>query len=133
MESLPGEMPVQGQAATDVSPTVTQCEDGGVALQKPRGKENRGQSLESGWTEKALHATPGKLQQWQLEDPTLAIVQENADVQQDSNSRVQFFLRDGLLYRSWSPKGSQPGDIRSCEQLVLPQLCRELVINVTLS
>ena len=54
--------------------TDIHCEDGGVALQKPRGKENHGQSLESGWIEKALHATPGELQQWQLEDPTLAIV-----------------------------------------------------------
>ena len=52
-------------------------------------------------------------------------------MQQDSNSCVQFFLRDGLLYRSWSPKGSQPGDIRSCEQLVLPQLCRELVMRLS--
>ena len=131
MESLLGEMPVQGQVATEVSPTDTQCEDGGVALQKLRGKENHGQSLESGWTEKAHHATPGELQQWQLEDPTLAIVRENANVQQDSNSRVQFFLKDGLLYRSWSPKGSQPGDIRSCEQLMLPQQCRELVMRLS--
>ena len=100
MESLPREMPVQGQAATDMSPTATQCEDWGVALQKPRGKENRGQSLESGWTEKALHATPEELQQWQLENPTLAIVRERADMQRDSNSRFQFFLRDGLLYHS---------------------------------
>ena len=46
-------------------------------------------------------------------------------MQQDSNSRVQFFWRDGLLYWSWSPEGSQPGDIQSCEQLVLPQQCRE--------
>ena len=49
MKSLLGEVPVQGQVATDVSLTDTHCEDGGVALQKLRGKENRGKSLESGW------------------------------------------------------------------------------------
>ena len=37
MENLPKDMLVQGQAAADVFPTVTQCEDGRVAVQKPRG------------------------------------------------------------------------------------------------
>ena len=107
MESLHGKMPVhQGQAATcnQLSPSVKM----GVLPSR-----SHGQSLESDWTEKALHATPGEPQQWQLEDPTLAIVRENADVQQDFNSCVQFFLRDGLLCQSWSPKGSQPRDIRA--------------------
>ena len=39
-----------------------------------------------------------------------------------------FFVREGLLYRRWSPVGA--GEDREVEQLVLPQQCRESVLRL---
>lgn len=80
-------------------------------------------------TEEVLHATPGELRQWQQEDSSLENVRGRAEQQKDPKARVQFFYRDGLLYRCWYPRGSLPGDVRTCEQLVLPRQCRELVMR----
>ena len=47
-----------------------------------------------------------------------------------ASSRVYFFYRDGLLHRHWQPEGSQPGDVRSVEQLVLPRPCCGVVLRL---
>ena len=73
-----------------------------------------------------LQASPSQLQQWQHEDPSLGKAREAAwnSQSEGASSRVYFFYRDGLLYRHWQPEESQPGDVRSVEQLVLLQPCR---------
>ena len=38
-----------------------------------------------------------------------------------------FFYRNGLIFRRWSPKNR---DALSWDQLVLPQQCRQLVLNI---
>ena len=79
-----------------------------------------------------LQASPSQLQQWQQEDPSLGKAREAAwDSQPEgASSRVYFFYRDGLLHRHWQPEGSQPGDVRSVEQLVLPRPCRGVVLRL---
>ena len=81
-------------------------------------------------TRGALQASLSQLQQWQQEDPSLGKAREAArDSQPEkASSRVCFFYRDGLLHRHWQPEGSQPGDVQSMEQLVLPRPCRGVVL-----
>ena len=38
--------------------------------------------------------------------------------------------QDGLLYQLWMPAGTDQGDVWSCEQLVLPQKCRKVVLRL---
>ena len=96
----------------------------GAAVQEPRGEVDGKEPAEASPTEEVLHVTPGELRQWQQEDSSLKNVRGRAEQQKDPKARVQFFYRDGLLYRCWCPRGSLPGDVRSCEQLVLPRQCR---------
>ena len=79
-----------------------------------------------------LETTPAELKRLQQEDTSLARVCERLDTASDSQeeSRVCFYQRDGLIYRCWRPQGSQAGDVRQCEQLVLPRQCRQLVLHL---
>ena len=45
-----------------------------------------------------------------------------------SSGRVGFFKKEGLLYRRWTPPGRDEDEM-SIEQLVLPQKCRETVLQ----
>ena len=79
-----------------------------------------------------LSADPGELKLWQQRDPSLAKARELAGENrtQDPGGRVHFFYQDGLFYRRWQPEDSDAGDVRSCEQLVLPQECRSIVLRL---
>ena len=48
----------------------------------------------------------------------------------EASDRVYFTWKDGLLFRKWRPKGSEVGDIREREQLVLPKKYRDLVLRL---
>ena len=113
------------QASVDAA-----SDSGGSGGQDQRGKENgeAGDMTHSG--EEELHATPGELRQWQQADPTLTKARENAVPEPDSESRVFFYYKDGLLYRRWRPQASGPDDVRSSDQLVLPHRCRQLVLRL---
>ena len=79
------------------------------------------------------HVTKAELQEWQEQDPTLRQAREVAypeEGDQLGEERVGFLYRDGLLYRRWRPKGTELGDVRGCEQLVLPRRCRSLVLRL---
>ena len=43
---------------------------------------------------------------------------------------VCFVYWKGLLHWLWRPEGTSPGHVRSCEQLVLPQQCRAVVLRL---
>ena len=43
---------------------------------------------------------------------------------------VTFFIREGLLHRRWRPEGSDIGDCRTTEQLVLPESMRQDVMRL---
>ena len=79
-----------------------------------------------------LDADPGVMRQWQQLDLSLAKARELAEGSQaeESGGRVHFFYQDGLLYRRWRPEDSDAGDVRSCEQLVLPRKCRSIVLRL---
>ena len=79
-----------------------------------------------------LKADPGELKLWQQRDPSLAKSRELAGENrtEEPDGRVHFFYQDGLLYRRWRPENSDTGDLRSCEQLVLPQECHSIVLRL---
>ena len=58
-------------------------------------------------------------------EPVWRQVQENPD---GVSSRGGFFMRDGVLYRTWMPVGGEAW--REVEQLVLPQQCRRAVLEL---
>ena len=79
-----------------------------------------------------LQADPADLREWQKEDPSLERAREltSENPVEKSGDRVHFVYLDRLLYRLWRPTGTDQGDVRSCEQLVLPQKCRKVVLRL---
>ena len=78
-----------------------------------------------------LQATPRELEKWQLEESSLQKIREVANQSGDpGEQRVYFYERDGLVYRSWRPAGTEAGDVHQCKQLVLPEQCRALVLRL---
>ena len=69
------------------------------------------------------------MRQWQATDPTLAKARDGAK-EEESYHRVGFYNHNGLLYQKWRPEGSMDGDVRTCKQLVLPQQCQQVVLQV---
>lgn len=57
--------------------------------------------------------------EWQKEDPTGTRGYPEGEDQLGAEW-IRFLYRDDLLYRRWSPKGTDSGYARGCEQLVLP-------------
>ena len=76
-----------------------------------------------------LEANAATMRQWQATDPTLAKARDMAK-SDESDERVGFYYYNGLLYRKWRPEGSTDGDVRTCKQLVLPQQCRQAVLQL---
>lgn len=64
----------------------------------------------------------------QEKDPTLANIRRAADGHPTCAAGIGFFKRDGLLYRKWTPPGR--GEESEVEQLVLPQECRKIVLEL---
>ena len=67
-----------------------------------------------------------ELQNLQEADETLKAVRQAAD-QKGSAAETDFFRRDGLLYRRWSPHW---GNGQVLEQLILPTMCRQAVMTL---
>ena len=84
------------------------------------------------FSDEVLQATPLQLRDWQQTDPTLQKVRELALSQKWDlgQGRATFFYRGGLIYRRWSPTLGENQDVLSFDQLVLPQQCRQLVLNI---
>ena len=76
-----------------------------------------------------LEANADTMRQWQATDPTLAKARDGAK-EEENDDRVGFYNQNGLLYRKWRPEGSANGDVRTCKQLVLPQQCRQTVLQL---
>ena len=108
--------------------------------QELRGKEGETEIEEEGEpleetaraeSHEVLNATPVELKQWQQQDPTLLKAKERAGEDPGGDgTRVYFYYRSGLIYRSWRPRGAAPDDARRHEQLVLPVQCRSLVLRM---
>ena len=76
----------------------------------------------------ALQANSEQLRDWQQTDLTLQKIRELASAgAEEKSGGATFFYRGGLIYRRWSPKNR---DTLSWDQLVLPQQCRQLVLNI---
>ena len=69
-----------------------------------------------------------ELKKLQDEDPTLSAIQK-ATSEDVCTAGVGFFKEGGLLYRRWTPPGRDEGEML-IEQLVLPQQCRETVLQL---
>ena len=70
-----------------------------------------------------------ELRNAQQEDQTLAMVRTVASGKPNLAVGGGFFLRDGLLYRRWEPRGPKSGS-DSVIQLVVPEKCRDAVMAV---
>ncbi len=80
-----------------------------------------------------LQASREEVIRWQQRDPTLTRARGCAlpqDLEKGAVEGAYFYYRDGLLYRHWHPAQGQEQDVRACEQLVLPQECRPLVLQL---
>ena len=77
-----------------------------------------------------LRASPQELREWQQKDKSLKNVTSRARESGDmADERVGFFYKQGLLYRKWRP--DQPnGQVKECQQLVLPKKCRKIVLRL---
>ena len=62
--------------------------------------------------------------------PTAKVNLKLGQWSQVADVRVGFYYHDGLLYRKWRPEVSSEGDVRTCKQLVLPQQCRQAVLQL---
>jgi len=76
-----------------------------------------------------LQANVNDMKQWQIMDPTLARAWKAAE-ENEMDARVGFYHENGLFYWKWRPEGSSEGDVRACQQLVLPHRCRQAVLHL---
>ena len=113
---------LRGKEDETVAETVEEAETDDCS------EDRTGQDGQTGQESGALQATPEQLKLWQQQDPSLQTVRDRVSV--DRDERVHFYLKDGLIYRSWHPVDTSPEDVRQCEQLVLPQQCRNLVLRI---
>ena len=83
---------------------------------------------ESGLNRHALEVTSGELADMQEADETLVAVRKAAEGT-PSTAGGGFFKRGGLIYRRWTPPGSDAEEM-AVEQLVLPKQCRKTVLHL---
>ncbi|KAL5509796.1 hypothetical protein EMCRGX_G005226 [Ephydatia muelleri] len=74
-----------------------------------------------------INITAEKLKDMQEQDETLRAVRELAAL--TGGSKGEFFKRDGLLYRKWTPRGR--GEEMEIEQLVLLKECRQVALEMS--
>ena len=77
-----------------------------------------------------LKASSEQLKEAQRKDETLQQAWRWANGDGPRKDNVTFFIREGLLHRRWRPKGSDIGDCRTTEQLVLPESMRQDVMRL---
>lgn len=94
--------------------------------EEPRREEETNDPPQQLTPPAVLQATPEEIQRWQEQDPTLQAAREA--VGQESSSGVWFYRKDGLLYRHWHPRDQTEDGVQACEQLVLPECCRQTVL-----
>ena len=77
-----------------------------------------------------LKATPKELREWQQKDKCLERVRDRAQgAAEETDEPVCFYYERGILYRGWQPD-KQDGQVKACQQLVLPKQCREEVLRL---
>ena len=85
-------------------------------------------STSSGAVEDPLQMSAEEMREQQQKDQSLDHTRQIAKGEQEPDGRVSFHYADGLLYRRWRPKGSEVGDVRTCDQRVPPGKCRPIVM-----
>jgi len=76
----------------------------------------------------ALEVTSGELADMQEADETLVAVNKAAEGT-PSTAGGGFFKRGGVVYRWWTPPGSDAEEM-AVEQMVLPKQCRKTVLHL---
>ena len=76
----------------------------------------------------ALDISAGELKSLQEKDASLDAVRKMAE-DHPCSTGVGFFLKDGLLYRLWTPAGRDKQDL-AVEQLVVPAECRRTILKL---
>ena len=88
--------------------------------------------LEPGWkiglASHPLEIAADELKTLQAADTTLNAMREAADGHPCS-AGIEFFRRDGVLFRRWTPPKCDKQDM-CIEQLVLPVQCRKTVLQI---
>ena len=80
-------------------------------------------------TTSPMEISSEELRTLQENDETLEAARRAADGEVNAAGEG-FFRRDGLLYRRWSPQGSDGDEAQIVEQLVLPVQCRQPVVRL---
>ena len=102
------------------------------ALTRAQKRENRRQYrhvTEGAGQSGALNVTPEELRRLQDSDESLDRPRLIADGALSAAAGEQFFRQDGLVYRRYTPAGSD-GDAHSVDQLVLPTQLRPAVLRL---
>ena len=100
----------------DVQPAPEETIDAGIV------------STSLGAVQDLLQISAEEMRERQQKDQSLDHARQIANGEQEPDGRVSFHYVDGLLYRRWRPKGSEVGDVRTCDQLALPGKCRPIVM-----
>ena len=94
----------------------------------PQEEEILGKATEE--RDPELKATPRELREWQQKDESMERVRDRAQgAAEETDDPVCFYYERGLLYRRWQPD-QQDGQVKACQQLVLPKQCRKVVLRL---
>ena len=96
--------------------------------EEPRREEETNDPPQQVIPSTVLQPTPEEIRQWQEQGPTLQAGREA--VGNEPSSGVQFYRKEGLLYRHWHPKDQSRDGVQACKQLVLPECCRQTVLQL---
>ena len=115
----------------DGTPDRETLPEGQTGGDEEEGLELAGLMEEGGPVNDVTRATPADIRKWQQQDPSLQTVREKAEPNEEAcEERVYFFYRQEMLYRKWSPREADGGDVRTCVQLVLPRKCLPAVLKL---
>ena len=110
--------------SVEMTPTLTQEQR--RTLQQQLGKSNYG-GLREDAASQMFEFSADRLSELQESDITLSRVRE-AVASSRNPSEGEFFKRNGLIHRRWTPPGR--GEEYEIEQLVLPKACRRKVLEL---
>ena len=118
--------PNKGPYQTDnMLPTLTQKQR--RTFQQQMGKKDYVPNSKEDTALYSFEFSADNLRELQESDKTLSKVRESV-IDSSDQSKTEYFKRDGLLYRRWTPPGR--GEEYEIEQLVLPKACRRKVLEL---
>ena len=128
-------VPSRSESEADRAKRQSPMENSKLTKFQRREIRKKAQETEKSWeggNSEYLDITIEDLKKLQAEDPTLAEVIRAADWsandRNESRSVAEYYRREGLVYRRWTPMGRS--STFQVEQLVLPTRCRGTVLKL---